>query len=219
MLAAAPPAIDPSDPLTVVELKRQPQFAHLKIQLLEERLRLQRIQKYGPASEKLSNAQLELLEEEPGVSNLELAAESAREPLPPAAPLQPKRTRKHPGRQALPPDLSRVERVIPCTPEQSHCAHCGEPTEVSRLEKSPAIHDAPSVVRRDGGVIALLKREPLGRLRVLIRSTPVFWHETGLVLKSPPDGRLGGALATGALPWQLPPGANILGNVGRHFER
>ena len=90
MLAAAPPVIDPSDPLAVVELKRQLQFAHLKIQLLEERLRLQRIQKYGPASEKLSNAQLELLEEEPGVSNLEVAAESAREPLPAvgAAPAQ-----------------------------------------------------------------------------------------------------------------------------------
>jgi transposase len=136
MLAAAPPAIDPSDPLAVVELKRQLQFAYLKIQLLEERLRLQRIQKYGPASEKLSNAQLELLEEEPTVSNLEVAAESAREPLPAAAPLQPKRTRKHPGRQTLPPDLSRVERVISCTPEQSHCTHCGEPTEVIGYEQS-----------------------------------------------------------------------------------
>jgi len=29
-------------------------LAHLKIQVLEERLRLQRIQKYGPGSEKLS---------------------------------------------------------------------------------------------------------------------------------------------------------------------
>src|ERR1019366_1803393 len=109
MLAAAPPAIDPSDPHAVVELKRQLQFAYLKIQLLEERLRLQRIQKYGPASEKLTNAQLELLEEEPGVSNLEVAAESTRELLPAAAPLRPRRERKHPGRQALPPDLSRVE--------------------------------------------------------------------------------------------------------------
>jgi hypothetical protein len=52
MLAAAPPVIDPSDPAVVVELKRQLQFAYLKIQLLEERLRLERIQKYGPASEK-----------------------------------------------------------------------------------------------------------------------------------------------------------------------
>ena len=42
MLAAAPPVIDPSDPAAVVELKRQLQFAYLKIQLLEERLRLER---------------------------------------------------------------------------------------------------------------------------------------------------------------------------------
>jgi hypothetical protein len=40
MLAAAPPVIDASDPAAVVELKRQLQFAYLKIQLLEERLRL-----------------------------------------------------------------------------------------------------------------------------------------------------------------------------------
>ena len=80
MLAAAPPVIDPSDPVAVVALKRQLQFAYLKIQLLEERLRLERIQKYGPASEKLNDAQLELLEEEPGVSNLEVVVESEREP-------------------------------------------------------------------------------------------------------------------------------------------
>jgi len=93
MLAAAPPVIDPSDPVAVVALKRQLQFAYLKIQLLEERLRLERIQKYGPASEKLNDAQLQLLEEEPGVSNLEVVVESEREPLPLAAALQPRRIR------------------------------------------------------------------------------------------------------------------------------
>src|SRR5438477_9343845 len=108
MLAAAPPIIDPSDPVVVVELKRQLQWAHLKIQVLEERLRLQRIQKYGPASEKLNDTQLELLELEPGVSNLEVQAESAREPLPQR--FGTKRRRPHPGRQELPADLPRVER-------------------------------------------------------------------------------------------------------------
>jgi len=73
-----PPQPAPDDSPEVAELKRQLQWAHLKIQVLEERLRLQRIQKYGPASEKLSDAQLELLELEPGVSNLEVQAESAR---------------------------------------------------------------------------------------------------------------------------------------------
>ena len=116
MLAAAPPTIDPSDPPAVVVLKQQLQFAHLKIQLLEERLRLQRIQKYGPASEKLNNAQLELLEDEPGVSNLEIAAESTREPLPASAPIQSRRKRQHPGRQTLPEDLTRSLRK----PHRSH---------------------------------------------------------------------------------------------------
>ena len=45
-------------------------FAEYKIRVLEER-RLVRIEKYGPGSEKLSDAQLELLELEPGVSSAE----------------------------------------------------------------------------------------------------------------------------------------------------
>ena len=59
----------------------------MKIRVLEERLRLQRIEKYGPKSEKLSDAQLELLEGEPGVSTAEVEAESQREPLPASASL------------------------------------------------------------------------------------------------------------------------------------
>ena len=59
-------------------------YSKLKIQVLEERLRLQRIEKYGPSSEKLSNLQLELLEQEPGVSREEVVAESERKAPPPA---------------------------------------------------------------------------------------------------------------------------------------
>jgi hypothetical protein len=51
-------------------------FAEYKNRVLEERLRLLRIEKYGPGSEKLSDAQLELLELEPGVSSAEVEAES-----------------------------------------------------------------------------------------------------------------------------------------------
>jgi hypothetical protein len=53
----------------------------LKIQVLEERLRSQRIQKYGPSSEKLSNLQLKMLEQEPGVSREEVVVESERKAL------------------------------------------------------------------------------------------------------------------------------------------
>ena len=45
----------------VASQNRELEYARLKIQVLEERLRLQRIQKYGPSSEKLSSLQLELL--------------------------------------------------------------------------------------------------------------------------------------------------------------
>jgi hypothetical protein len=44
-------------------------FAEYKVRVLEERLRLVRIEKYGPGSEKLSDDQLELLELEPGVNS------------------------------------------------------------------------------------------------------------------------------------------------------
>src|SRR5262252_5413931 len=84
-------------------------FAEYKVRVLEERLRLVRIEKYGGGSEKLSDAQLELLELEPGVSNVEVKAESEREPLPRSVKRQPSRD-KHPGRQELPAHLPRVER-------------------------------------------------------------------------------------------------------------
>lgn len=118
------------------------QYARLKIQLLEERLRLRRIAKYGPGSEKLSNLQLELLEFEPGVSNVEVAAESERDALPPTP--EKKKRRKHPGRQALPADLPRVERVIACTPEQCVCGSCGAETKVIGYEVSEVLDVRPA---------------------------------------------------------------------------
>ena len=164
MLPAAPPTIDPSDPPAMVELKRQLQMALLKIQVLEEQLRLQRIHKYGPASEKLNDAQLELLEQEPGVSNLEVMAESQREPLPASVQLQPRHIRPHPGRQQLPSDLPRVERVIPCAPEQSHCPCCGEPMEVIGYEQSEQLDVEPAkyfvrVTKREKRVAVVAKKE------------------------------------------------------------
>jgi transposase len=135
----------PDQSAEVVELKRQLHWALLKIQVLEERLRLQRIQKYGPGSEKLSDAQLELLELEPGVSQQEVQAESQREPLPePAKPTARPRPRPHPGRQELPADLPRVERVIACTPEQCTCKGCGQPTTVIGYDQSEQLDVEPA---------------------------------------------------------------------------
>jgi len=131
------------------------QYARLKIQVLEEHLRLRRIAKYGPGSEKLSDLQLEMLEEEPGVSRQEVAAESEREPLPAAGDDEKKRKRRpHPGRQTLPGNLPRVEKVIACTPEQCVCGNCGKQTVVIGYEESEVLK-----VKRAEYYVEVTKRE------------------------------------------------------------
>jgi transposase len=115
-------------------------FAEYRIRILEERLRLVRIEKYGPGSEKLSDAQLELLELEPGVSSAEVAAESERGQL--SLPLRT--PRKHPGRQELPANLPRKEQIISCTAEQCVCGKCGKETTVIGYEQSEQLDVEPA---------------------------------------------------------------------------
>jgi len=129
-----------SDAEIIEQLKQKLQYAELKIRVLEERLRLQRIAKYGPGSEKLPDAQLQLLELEPGVSSAEVEAESQREAL----PSTPKTKRKHPGRQSLPSNLPRIERVIACAPEQCVCGGCGTHTAVIGYEESEQLDVEPA---------------------------------------------------------------------------
>jgi transposase len=141
MASATSTAASLSESEQIEQLKKQLQWAELKIRVLEERLRLQLLAKYGPSSEKLNDAQLELLELEPGVSSIEVEKESKREPLPPPAP----KTRKpHPGRQELPAGLPRVERVIACTPEQCKCRACGHATVVIGYEESEHLDLEPA---------------------------------------------------------------------------
>ena len=130
----------------IVLLTTQLQWAEWKIRSLEERLRLEMIRKYGPKSETLNDAQLLLLELEPGVSAAEVEAESNREPLPPASALSAKSRKggKHPGRQEFPASLARVERVIACTPEQCVCKSCGKDTVVIGYEQSEQLDVEPA---------------------------------------------------------------------------
>ena len=139
----ATPSTPPlSEAEQIVQLTKQLQWAEMKIRVLEERLRLQRIKKYGPGSEKLNDTQLELLELEPGVSTVEVQAESEREPLP--APTRPKKSGHHPGRQELPAELPRVEKVMACTPEQCTCPACGKPTAVIGYDQSEQLDVEPA---------------------------------------------------------------------------
>lgn len=141
----------PSESEQIQRLKRELEWAHMTIRVLEERLRLQRIEKYGPKSEKLSDAQLELLEGEPGVSTAEVEAESQREPVPAAASApvaetagKPGKTRRHPGRQQLPAHLPRVEQVVGCTPDQCVCRECGKEKAVIGYEQSEQLDVEPA---------------------------------------------------------------------------
>src|ERR1035438_8533158 len=56
--------------------------SEMRVQKLEEELRLERIKKYGVRSEKLSDLQFQLLDLEPAVSSDEVQGESESGPLP-----------------------------------------------------------------------------------------------------------------------------------------
>src|SRR6516165_4739998 len=130
-----------SDPqLRIVQLERELQWAHLKIQVLEERLRQQRIRMLGPHSETLTNLQLELLaDEEPSATSDEVEAEARREPI----TRKPPRERKpHPGREGLPESLPRVEKVIRC--EEQTCRTCGQETSIIGYDESEQLNVEPA---------------------------------------------------------------------------
>ena len=78
-LASIPSA--PADLELIAQLKSKLQYAELRIRVLEERLRLMRIEKYGTGGEKLSQAQMRLLELEPVVSQMIEQAESEHAPV------------------------------------------------------------------------------------------------------------------------------------------
>lgn len=89
--------------------------------MLEGRLRLGRIARNGPGSEKLGHLQLQLLEEEPSVSNQEVQAESERETLPKPDDEKKRWRHAHPGRQTLPEKCLAWRRSTPAR-QSSACA-------------------------------------------------------------------------------------------------
>jgi transposase len=131
-------------PARIAELERQLHWAHLKIQLLEERLRQDRIQQLGPKSETLSNLQLALLtEEEPSTTRDEVEAEARRERIDSTTTRAPERERqRHPGRRSLPEDLPRVTQILTCN--ERPCASCGEETAVIGYDESEQLDVEPA---------------------------------------------------------------------------
>jgi transposase len=124
----------------IAQLERELHWAQLKIQVLEERLRQQRIRFLGPGSETLSDLQLELLaDEEPGVTADEVEAESRRERM---EQMRRRERRPHPGRERLPENLPRVEKVIRC--DEQTCKACGRETTIIGYDESEQLDVEPA---------------------------------------------------------------------------
>jgi transposase len=133
-------------------------WLEVKIRVLEEALRLRRLERYGRRSESLTEEQLLLLSTEPTVSAQELAAEAeraaaAKKNSQADAPARVPR-RKHPGRAPLPAHLPRQEQVIPCPPAQQDCPICHQPTVVIGYDTSEELCVKPAeyfvrVIRRE----------------------------------------------------------------------
>jgi transposase len=139
-VSAPPIPSAPADLELIAQLRSRLHYAELRIRLLEERLRLMRIEKYGAGGEKLSHAQLELFEIEPVASEIVGQAESKRA----LTRRSTKGSCKHPGRQELPANLPRVERILPCAPNQRVCKRCGKETIVIGYEESSQLDVEPA---------------------------------------------------------------------------
>src|SRR5208337_937245 len=95
---------------------------------------------YGAGGEKLSKAQMQLFDLEPVVSEMIEPAESEHAPVHRST----KDSVKHPGRQELPANLPRVERILPCALDQRVCKRCGKETAVIGYEESSQLDVEPA---------------------------------------------------------------------------
>ena len=112
--------------------------------VLREALRLERIEKYGARSERLSDLQLSLLDTEPSVSAAEIEAEAEKTGKEDQRALEKNaRRRVHPGREELPAHLERREKIIACAPEQCQCAQCGAEKKLIGYEQSEQLDCEP----------------------------------------------------------------------------
>jgi hypothetical protein len=115
--------------------------------LLEEKIRLLLIKKYGSGAETLSDAQLALFELEPRVCAAEVAAEAGLSPedkalaqqLLAGAPSGKKRNR--PVRAPVPQNLERKERTIHVPAKDCVCSQCGKAKKTHRLRNQSAAGD------------------------------------------------------------------------------
>ena len=135
--------------LTPEQLFEKLEAALLRIALLEETIQLLKRKKYGSGAETLSDAQLTLLELEPGVCAAEVAAEAALPPedkalgqIPPTGASSGKKPNQ-PVRAPLPQNLERRERIIQVPAQECHCSQCGEAKKLIGYETSERLAIKP----------------------------------------------------------------------------
>jgi transposase len=113
-------------------------FMEAKIALLEEMLRLRRLERFSRRNESLTELQLMLLVQEPSIDKAELDLEAS---LP--EPAKPQR-KPHPGRTPLPESLPRQTVTLVCPEEQTRCQVCQAQTQVVGYETSEELSVEPA---------------------------------------------------------------------------
>jgi transposase len=112
-----------------------------EVRLLKEMLRLERRQRYGPGSERLSDAQLILLDAEPGVHAQEVTAEggllAVEKDVVPAGP------RGRRGERSLPAHLPTEEVILCCAPPAALCPCCQQPRVRIGFRETRRLHRCP----------------------------------------------------------------------------
>jgi transposase len=138
----------PTPEALLAEAQANVRRLELENNLLREMIRRFRLEKFGRPSEKLTDAQLALLEEEPSVQTQEVAREAQlpaeQKQAVERQAAQTKPRKPHPGRTELPAHLPRVIANLPCTPEQCHCGQCGKPTVVIGYDEHEELDVKPA---------------------------------------------------------------------------
>jgi transposase len=144
------------------EVGRLAQVVRTKDQIIElqdQKIRLLNFQLWGPKGETISPAQTAMLFDEASVTAAEIEQEAA---LPPeekekSPPRDRKPRAQHPGREKLPEHLERREVIIPCHPQDCHCAQCGAERPVIGYDTSEELVCEPATFH-----VRVTKRERRG---------------------------------------------------------
>lgn len=124
--------------------KAEAQWASMeaRLALLEEILRLRRLERYARRSESLDEAQLQLLLQEPSLQKAELIQEAQLAENQPSQAAPKTARQPHPGRAPLPESLPRQTVTLACP--QTVCPACQGETRVIGYETSEELCVEPA---------------------------------------------------------------------------